>query len=539
MKKMAGLILAASLALAPAFAFADRGRGSDGDRGRSGQSSVQAIQNDNSGPGSANSGPGNVMRDRDADDDDDDVVRLVSVNSGPGNVNRDDDDDDDVRPASVNSGSNNSGSRIVENISTGRGSDQERLRIRENGRVEIRGAMITSISGTTFQITAAGRTFTVNAGAARLQDRDDRLISFSNFAVGHEVRVEGVFSPITSTSVINATKVVDRSIEIDEDVCLDEDGFFDDDDDECVIVNPGDVTAPILSAIAAAPATTTAMISWTTNEPATSRVFFSTVNPLDINANTTQSVASGALVTSHALTLSGLTPNTTFLFVVRSVDASGNVATSGVFSFTTQSLATGNAPVISNVFTAPAENTATISWTTDKPASATVFIGTTNPLDLNAASTRAFTRPTLGNDHAIVIPGLLPNTTYRFILRSSDAAGNTATSGQFSFTTSSSPAGDVTAPVISGLVATVTAPATVMITWTTSEPASSRMFVSTVSPVVLTSPPTLSVVNPALVTSHSMTISGLGQGTLHHFVVRSADAAGNTATSGEVSLLVP
>lgn len=528
LKKISGLFLAASLALMPAFAFADRGHGSGGDRGRSGQSSVQAIQNDNSGPGSANSGPGNVMRDRDDDDDDDDIVRLVSVNSGPGNVNRDDDNDDD-RLVSVNSGSSNSGSRIVENISAGRGSDQERLRIRENGRVEIRGAMITSISGSTFQITAVGRTFTVNAGAARLQDRDDRLISFSNFAVGHEVRVEGVFSPITSTSVINATKVVDRSIEIDEDVCLDEDGFFDDDDDECVIVNP-DITAPVLSAIAAAPATTSATITWTTNEPATSRVFFSTVSPLDVNASTTRSVTNTALVTSHSITLTGLSAGTIHVFAVRSADASGNTATSGAFTFTTQSASAATAPVLSAITAAPATTSATVSFTTDVPASANVFFGTMNPFSFIGV----LTNPSLLTSHAFSLIGLTPSTTYFYVVQATNAIGSVASS-LFTFTTAA--IADTTAPVLSSIVATTSAPATVLLTWTTDEPATSRVFFSTTTPVNLLTAPSVS--SSALVTSHSISISGLATSTTHHFVVRSADAAGNTATSGEVSLLVP
>ncbi|MDZ7363133.1 MAG: PQQ-dependent sugar dehydrogenase, partial [candidate division KSB1 bacterium] len=49
-----------------------------------------------------------------------------------------------------------------------------------------------------------------------------------------------------------------------------------------------------------------------------------------------------ALVTSHTVTLSGLQPNTTYHYRVKSKDAAGNLAASGDFSFTTNALLQGN-----------------------------------------------------------------------------------------------------------------------------------------------------------------------------------------------------
>jgi hypothetical protein len=85
-----------------------------------------------------------------------------------------------------------------------------------------------------------------------------------------------------------------------------------------------DATPPGLSAVAATPGSggTTATITWTTTEAATSRVDYGTAP-----ASLTLSATNGALVTAHSLVLTGLTPGTTYYYRVTSVDAAGNAAT--------------------------------------------------------------------------------------------------------------------------------------------------------------------------------------------------------------------
>ncbi len=99
--------------------------------------------------------------------------------------------------------------------------------------------------------------------------------------------------------------------------------------------NAPDVTPPVISTITFSTASTTASVSWLTNEFATSKLYYGTVNPLDITSSSTASVSNGAFVTSHTLTLSGLTASTTYFFVVQSADGSANTATSSQMSFTT------------------------------------------------------------------------------------------------------------------------------------------------------------------------------------------------------------
>jgi hypothetical protein len=85
-----------------------------------------------------------------------------------------------------------------------------------------------------------------------------------------------------------------------------------------------DTTAPTFSGVSAtASANGTATVTWTTDEASDSRVDYGT----DPN-NLSQNAGAAALVTSHSIQLTGLTPDTTYSYRVRSTDAAGNAATS-------------------------------------------------------------------------------------------------------------------------------------------------------------------------------------------------------------------
>ena len=92
-----------------------------------------------------------------------------------------------------------------------------------------------------------------------------------------------------------------------------------------------DTTVPTISAVNAVPGgSDNAVITWTTDEPADSLVQYGTT-PDMLNLSS----AIGALVTSHSITLSGLSSDTTYYYRVTSKDAENNSATSPVI---------GNAP---------------------------------------------------------------------------------------------------------------------------------------------------------------------------------------------------
>lgn len=102
----------------------------------------------------------------------------------------------------------------------------------------------------------------------------------------------------------------------------------------CVISTP-DTTAPIISGVSATSTTATStQIQWITNEIANSRVYYSTSTPVVITASTPV-VSSSDYVLNHSITLSGLTANTTYYYLVGSIDQSGNIAIDTEKSFTT------------------------------------------------------------------------------------------------------------------------------------------------------------------------------------------------------------
>lgn len=79
----------------------------------------------------------------------------------------------------------------------------------------------------------------------------------------------------------------------------------------------------------------------------------------------------------------------------------------------------------------PKLNSITIAWTTSEPTTSEISYGLTNAYGLTATDNN------LTTDHKVVIstPNLIPGTTYNYMVKSIDAAGNAATSKNGTFTT--------------------------------------------------------------------------------------------------------
>jgi hypothetical protein len=206
---------------------------------------------------------------------------------------------------------------------------------------------------------------------------------------------------------------------------------------------------PIITNVSVSNVGTAAIISWNTNEPADSQVRFTNgICPTTgCNVPLTPDLT---LKNFHAVNITGLLPDTTYTYHVRSRNAKGDLAVSLSKTFKTTSaipLPTPpppsppvippssqdiTPPIISNV----SANTsiregAIITWTTDEPATSQVEYGLTT----NALNPISPQDNTLKINHSVTITNLLRKTTYYYKLISIDSAGNKTISAIQTFKT--------------------------------------------------------------------------------------------------------
>ena len=172
-----------------------------------------------------------------------------------------------------------------------------------------------------------------------------------------------------------------------------------------------DATAPTISAVTTVNATnSSATVSWTTSEPATSQIeyglttSYGSVTPLD-----------STLVTSHVVTITGLSPNTTYNHRVKSADAANNLRNGSNRTLTTTAAPDTTPPTaptnLAGIIASPTQ--INLSWTasTDNVA-VTGYVVTRNGVQVGTPTATTF------QDSGLV-PGV-----YNYQVTARDAAGN-------------------------------------------------------------------------------------------------------------------
>ena len=227
---------------------------------------------------------------------------------------------------------------------------------------------------------------------------------------------------------------------------------------EVEFISEEDTTAPEITNVASsAITTTTATITWDTDEDSDSLVKYGTTQ----GGPYTEQEYNAADVMSHNIGLMGLAANTTYYYVVNSTDPSDNPAESGENSFTTLETPDETPPEISNVASsAITTTTATITWDTNEVSDSLVKYGTTQggpytDEEYNAADVMA---------HSVGLTGLTANTTYYYVVDSTDPSDNPAESAEYSFTTLDGVAGSIFGTVTEGDGTTPIEGATVNVT---------------------------------------------------------------------------
>ncbi len=291
-----------------------------------------------------------------------------------------------------------------------------------------------------------------------------------------------------------------------------------------------DVTAPIISNVSSTPQSTWAKITWTTDEHSDSKVEYSASAGVFTSSVFVETIV--ASTTPHTVYLTGLTPNTTYYYRVKSKDIVNNEAvnpTSGNgYSFTTI-----GGPVISNVSCSNvSDNSADVVWNTTADSNSQVDYSVSSSLT-NATSVSAgmVGTSTAGYyQHKITLSGLTQGTTYYFRVQSTDSNNNASVDNNSGNFYQCRTTRDTKAPTISGISTPVITDTAVVIIWTTDEKSTSQVEYGQVS-AASGSYATTTTRDNTLTINHVVTLTGLTKETKYYYRVKSYDMNPDSLTA--------
>jgi hypothetical protein len=304
-------------------------------------------------------------------------------------------------------------------------------------------------------------------------------------------------------------------------------------------INISDTTPPVIAGvISASLLPTEATVAWVTDELAISHFRYGPTT--DYGETVTLNVGSALLI--HAATMLFLTPGTIYYYCIDATDLFGNTAESCGHQFTTATevlQADTNPPTISSVtITSINTTSATITWTMDELANGYVEYGLSEDYGLTTETNTDYA-PT----DSKTLSNLLPNTEYHYRITSQDEIGNIASTPDETFmtealaqplpgslpsteTTITTPSETVTiggtvppimvSLLISGVETSSLGETSATVAWMTDLPSDSQVeYGDSINLGGET------VINSALTTNHSVSISGLTPDTNYIFRVKS------------------
>jgi len=230
-----------------------------------------------------------------------------------------------------------------------------------------------------------------------------------------------------------------------------------------------------------------------------------------------------ATITSTAyIDASSLSNTTRYYYRIKAVDNAGSESAPSTEVYKTP---TGKFDAPPNIVSEPTvvakATSATIEWTVDRESSSSIRFGSNeSELTQNQIST------TTETSHSIEIVGLSPNTTYYYQVQSLDSFRDysleSAYSVSYHFITLSSP--EISNVSISNLTL-----GSANISWETSSASRTRVYYGkeiTYGSVIPES-------DNSMTTNHSVTLSGLEEGTKYHFKIQGDDIDGNNLSSDD------
>ena len=278
------------------------------------------------------------------------------------------------------------------------------------------------------------------------------------------------------------------------------------------------------------------VITWKTNEPATSQIRYGTIS----GSLTSETVLNSNLNIDHAVSLINLLSDTRYYYRVISKDESNNETISDEKYFNTNpdpKYQHDPLSAIMDISDPPSiitDTKAVVTFNTDQAAKCAIEYGTAT----SNYSEVPFVESDYNVNHSIHLTGLIFSTQYFYRISCMDNLNNTKNSDEYNFTTlqktEEGEDGDNTAPDIGSISVSGITGENVVISWKTNEKASSLIrYGITADYGNMAGNDIVNSDKNNYVTSHLVNINNLTPGTKYYYKIISSDLYGNIGESSE------
>lgn len=280
-------------------------------------------------------------------------------------------------------------------------------------------------------------------------------------------------------------------------------------------VVPANLTSdPVASSVT----TKKAIVSWSTDRTADSKIAYglSSGDYLD------EEVSNSTHVTSHILTLTNLSPGTTYYYVTKWTDEDGNTGTSAESTFETAPPPSTEEPITKST----GLESALIEFVSKNAAKVKIYYGESSAF----GGTKEVVTGSVEGSHTVEIAGLKDGTKYYYKINSFDNEGEEYEGEIHSFETLPRPKiTDIKVNQVKG-----TAQSTLLVDWT------SNTKISSIITYFPTSNPDAAVDQVELDLKsglHRMLLTNLLPQTSYSLIIKGKDFAGNQATSQVIDII--